>query len=256
MRSFLPAKKGKRRKEEIASLFCTPFLPHPIISTYPSPSPFSRGQLFDFPDMMKTHGRPTAHHHLILKASLSLRPMELFALASWLQASPDSFMLHVAWSQHGQTAGILPGVTSPQGRGFARVPGSYTSELGQHGTFLPSAERFPILASPHPPQRVVKWGSAAENAHWCSWGEGGSLLPICRVLCSGEPLAQHGVLLPSAELLPFPRKSHGEGAPLWLRVSSSAPLSVEESAASFMDTWRRWKNDLTSPRDLQKWREV
>lgn len=37
---------------------------------------------------------------------------------------------------------------------------------------------------------------------------------------------------------------------------TAAPLSKEESAANFMDTWRSWKNDLTSPRALQKWREV
>lgn len=35
-----------------------------------------------------------------------------------------------------------------------------------------------------------------------------------------------------------------------------APLSMEKSAIIFMETQRSWKNDLTLPRDLQKWREV
>ncbi|GAB0194801.1 hypothetical protein GRJ2_001945400 [Grus japonensis] len=85
--------------------------------------------------MPKVDDRPAAHHHLILEPSLSLRLMELFALASPLRASPD-----VARSQRGQSGGILPGVMSCQGRGFARVPGSDASELQrsrQHRTFSP-----------------------------------------------------------------------------------------------------------------------
>lgn len=55
--------------------------------------------------------------------------MELFALCSLLWASLDGFTLHVAQNQHGQAAGILPGVMSCQARGSAMVPGSYTSGL-------------------------------------------------------------------------------------------------------------------------------
>lgn len=100
---------------------------------------------------------------------------------------------------------------------------------------------------------------AAAGAPRCSWGKGGSLPPAWRDPRQhwGVPpsLSKPGALWRSFSC-PSPQARGGGTAAASGFPLATAPLSVEESAAGFTDTWRSWKNDLTSPRDLQRWREV